>query len=158
MAPEIFTRRRYNLKADVYSWSMVSYEVLALQKPYAGFTRRDHVELVCGLGGRPKLAALEWPGDDEDGSGEWCNTVLRHKVETLLHQTWAHDPSRRLSMDEVYLRVNDIWNEMEQRRQGPQEIAEASADVEKEDTCSETAATSSTTSSEPSTPARVSSR
>ena len=53
MAPEIFTTHQYNDKADVYSWSMILYEMLRLEKPYPLLSVDDHNRQVCrgGEGG-----------------------------------------------------------------------------------------------------------
>jgi hypothetical protein len=61
MAPEIASHHPYNVSADVYSWAMVSYEVFMLEKPFQGWTRDMHSNLVCGRGARPDVAALPGP-------------------------------------------------------------------------------------------------
>ena len=42
MAPEVVVHQPYNVGADVYSWSMVAYEVLIGEKPYSGLTPDLH--------------------------------------------------------------------------------------------------------------------
>merc|ERR1712176_537801 len=44
MAPEMFTTRRYNLKADVYSWSLVFYEMLTLVNPDDSCDQRPELD------------------------------------------------------------------------------------------------------------------
>lgn len=58
MAVEVACHRRYNVSADVYSWAMVCYEVLTHTKPFAGWTREMHQNLVCGRGLRPEVHQL----------------------------------------------------------------------------------------------------
>ena len=55
MASEILTTRRYNLKADVYSWSMVVFEMMTWKKPFAEFTTQEHKFNVAYYGERPRL-------------------------------------------------------------------------------------------------------
>jgi len=58
MAVEVACHARYNVSADVYSWAMVSLEVLTLQKPFGGWTRDMHSQLVCGRGVRPEVRGV----------------------------------------------------------------------------------------------------
>ena len=103
MAVEIFITGKYNYKADVYSWAMVFYEMLAMLKPFADFTVQNHKELVCRLGGRPRLDEIDWP--DDDGDDKESMDTLPEDIEALLHQAWNQDPDERLSMAEVCERL-----------------------------------------------------
>lgn len=58
MAVEVACQQPYNVSADVFSWAMVSYEVLTLCKPFAGWTRDMHQSLVCDQAVRPETASL----------------------------------------------------------------------------------------------------
>jgi len=58
MAPEVASHQVYNVSADVYSWAMVCYEIFILEKPFAGWTREMHSNLVCGRGARPEASQL----------------------------------------------------------------------------------------------------
>jgi serine/threonine protein kinase len=86
MATEILKDQKYNLKADVYSWSMVFYELLTLRKPFPWYTMEEHIQYVCKEGDRPVF--LE---EDE------VPDVLKELLETA----WIGDVSRRFSMDQV---------------------------------------------------------
>lgn len=61
MAPEILTTRRYNLKADVYSWSMVALEMLTWTKPFAEYNPEEHQLNVAQYGERPRLVTTMDP-------------------------------------------------------------------------------------------------
>jgi serine/threonine protein kinase len=89
MAVEVACHQAYNVSSDVYSWAMVSYEVLTLQKPYAGWTRDMHQNLVCGKGVRPALVS-------EDNS-----FVLAPAVRSLLDSAWCQLPQQRPCMPSV---------------------------------------------------------
>lgn len=85
MAPEIITQARYNLKADVYGWSMVFWEMLSLTKPYAPYSTTEHRREVCLSGERPEQLVYV---------PTW--------IQNLLQMSWEQDVECRLTMNEVY--------------------------------------------------------
>jgi serine/threonine protein kinase len=61
VAPEVVLNREYDEKADVYSWAIVAYELLAGVKPFRHLlTRHDFTEQVAVGGQRPPIDA-RWP-------------------------------------------------------------------------------------------------
>ncbi|KAL3936163.1 MAG: hypothetical protein SGBAC_008462 [Bacillariaceae sp.] len=91
VAPEIVMGTGYNLGADVYSFSIVLYELLAIAKPFDLYNIDMYRMLVCEDGERPQL----------DGS-------LPQKIQTLLTSMWDPDSSLRPTMDEIYLQLSEI--------------------------------------------------
>ena len=85
MACEIINTGRYNLKADVYSWSMILWEMLSQQKPYAPYSTDDHRREVCKGGERPPLDS-RWP--------IW--------IQCLLKMTWDENVQYRFTMKDAY--------------------------------------------------------
>jgi serine/threonine protein kinase len=85
MACEIIKTGRYNLKADVYSWAMIFWEILCLRKPYAPYSTEEHRREVCHGGERPEIQPA-WP--------TWIQSILR--------MAWEETVEHRFSMDEVY--------------------------------------------------------
>ncbi|CAB9496752.1 Probable LIM domain-containing serine/threonine-protein kinase DDB [Seminavis robusta] len=85
MASEVLLTRRYNLKADVYSFALVFFEMLAEKTPFEGFGFGCFEEYVCRLGRRPELSRLGLP------SG----------LEGLLEAAWHQDIAERFSMKDV---------------------------------------------------------
>jgi serine/threonine protein kinase len=83
LAVEVVNSSRYNELADVYSWSLVMWEYLALARPFPNYDVAQHALHVCQQGERPDVRAL--PGE------------VRH----LLGQCWTEDLGARLAMDEV---------------------------------------------------------
>ena len=63
MAPECLSRKAYNMKADVYSFAVLFWEMLTGQTPYA-FTRERHhlTHYVVNERGRPDIHE-SWPGN-----------------------------------------------------------------------------------------------
>ncbi|KAL7561818.1 hypothetical protein ACA910_013352 [Epithemia clementina (nom. ined.)] len=84
MAVEIVNTSYYNDKADVYSWAMVFWEMLSLERPYTTFSVEDHTSCVCQGGERPRLYK-QWP----------------LPIQNLLQHSWATSIPDRLSMKEV---------------------------------------------------------
>lgn len=121
MAPECLIRNRYNLKADVYSWSMIFWELLTLSKPYSKYNKEQHSLYVCEGGDRPPLEASSdflWapsfsfhsPSNSLssikscDSSGEESidfSSVMTKPIKNLLRRAWDQDVSKRLTMAQV---------------------------------------------------------
>ena len=56
MAPEILSGRPYNIKADVYSFAIVLWEILSGQTPFGFVRERRHlVNFVVNENGRPEI-------------------------------------------------------------------------------------------------------
>ncbi len=85
MAPEVARGERYNLKADVYSFGILFFEVLNLEKAFHGWQPREISERVHQKKYRPRVP-LVWPGP------------LRELIKT----TWSDIPAARLSMKHVH--------------------------------------------------------
>lgn len=93
MAVEVACHARYNVSADVYSWAMVSYEALTLEKPFCGWTRDMHANLVCGRGVRPETKTL---------SGR-----VRGLLEAAWNQTADARPTMLQACDQMRHLVDD---------------------------------------------------
>ena len=96
MAVEIFIDRKYNLKADVYSMTMIYYEMLAQIKPFAKFTRDEHQEYVCEGGERPPVEKYHLPAS----------------IENFLDRGWNQTVSVRYTMSEARDELRNILKEM----------------------------------------------
>ncbi|CAM9527973.1 unnamed protein product [Ectocarpus sp. 6 AP-2014] len=84
MAPEIADHQEYNEKGDVYSFSLIMWEMLAGIKPFLGLKRPDFYNRVVDEGERPPLNP-EWP----------------QPVRNLLESCWRTNLDERLSFREV---------------------------------------------------------
>jgi serine/threonine protein kinase len=84
MAPEIARGEQYNLKADVFSFAILLYEVLNLDKVWNGLSADDIRSKVVIRKQRP-LPSMFWPSGMRD----------------LLKSTWSDNPAARLSMKHV---------------------------------------------------------
>eukprot|EP00540_Astrosyne_radiata_P007986 CAMPEP_0116845596 /NCGR_PEP_ID=MMETSP0418-20121206/13357_1 /TAXON_ID=1158023 /ORGANISM="Astrosyne radiata, Strain 13vi08-1A" /LENGTH=250 /DNA_ID=CAMNT_0004476729 /DNA_START=379 /DNA_END=1131 /DNA_ORIENTATION=+ len=84
MSPEVGFGLPYNEKTDVYSLSLVMWEMLALVRPFSELSKEEHRKLVLEQGQRPE-AHKPWP----------------EGIKTLLHLAWEISPRQRPSMDEM---------------------------------------------------------
>ncbi|KAK1738155.1 MAP3K-like serine/threonine kinase [Skeletonema marinoi] len=84
MAPEVGLDEEHGLPADVYSFSILLWEIFSLKKPFAKVKRTDEFKkIVFEKGERPKLGK---------------NWSLEMKEE--LESGWSEDPKQRPSMDD----------------------------------------------------------
>lgn len=91
MSPEMIRGRGYNQKTDCYSWALVFYEMIHLEKPYAKYNREFHKVLVCEEHGRPHISMdVPWSARD------------------LIQRTWCDDVSDRLTMRETCNELDQI--------------------------------------------------
>lgn len=84
MAVEVIRKQPYNVKADVFSFSILLWEIIALVKPYDGVVGQEVKELVSVFGERPAIPQ-SWP------------TSLRR----IMRRGWAEDLMERPHMADV---------------------------------------------------------
>ena len=84
MAPEISLGQRYNLKADVYSFAILLYEVLTLEKVFQGWKLSEISDRVYLKKYRPRLF-LFWS----------------QQLKEVLKSCWSDLSAARLSMKHV---------------------------------------------------------
>jgi len=72
MAPEVHKGEPYNLSADIYSLSILCWEVLEMEKPFDSFSTSMHADLVINKGYRPK-----------------CNEIWPRGVTDMLKLSWS---------------------------------------------------------------------
>lgn len=89
MAGEIFRHEPYNAKADVYSFAMVLYEMLAGERPFA---RLDPI--VAAMRAATDGLRPEWP---RDAPAEYSSQerALLPEVQALVERCWAASPMMR---------------------------------------------------------------
>jgi serine/threonine protein kinase len=84
MPPEVVRCMNYGFKADVYSFSILFWEICALRAPFANLDASKHFENVIGKGMRPaRLPNLP--------------TQLR----AMMEEGWSNDPNQRPSFKQI---------------------------------------------------------
>jgi serine/threonine protein kinase len=87
MAPEVFADQGlYGLPADVYSFSLILWEMLSLQVPFDGLSPEAHAVQTYVKKSRPKLRNRKWPED----------------VKKMIKEGWHHDLSKRPQMSVIH--------------------------------------------------------
>ncbi|KAG7336982.1 serine/threonine protein kinase [Nitzschia inconspicua] len=95
MSPEVFLGQYYNVKADVYSWTMCLHAMLSLQRPFEMYNAELHKMLVCQEGVRPTIYK-EWPAE----------------IQQLLREGWATDPMDRPRMGEICSTITGLLHDI----------------------------------------------
>jgi len=82
MAPEVALGKPYNQKVDVYSFSILLWEMLTLKIPFAGYNVSMHRKMVVESGARPKLY-----------------NSLSPNIKGLLSKCWSEKIEERFHID-----------------------------------------------------------
>lgn len=92
MAPEVFKKKPYNEKVDVYSFAVSLWEILDLSKAFVeyGYDKAVLTEHVFVKGERPPIKH-EWP----------------IKIRELLPEAWSQDMKERPSMKQISIVLKD---------------------------------------------------
>jgi serine/threonine protein kinase len=96
MAPEVMCSLHYSEKVDIYSFSLIAWQVLTGLVPYASCDRSDHRHRVCELGDRPDISLALQRTNDES---------ISYQLNRLLAACWHTDPRERLDILDIY---NDL--------------------------------------------------
>jgi serine/threonine protein kinase len=84
MAPEVGLGKPYNEKADVYSWSMLMWYMLALEPPFGLYSEKMLADCVFKRRHRPQIFK-RWPA----------------AVSNIMRQAWHEDIAERPSFQEI---------------------------------------------------------
>lgn len=95
MAPEVATAKPYNESADVYSFSHILYQILALEKPYPDYSKHIHRMKVARGGERPDIDS-RWP----------------KTIQDLLSRSWSVNITDRPTMSKVVAILKDTVMEL----------------------------------------------
>jgi serine/threonine protein kinase len=109
MAPEVGLHQPYNLKADVYSWSMLMWYIMALEPPMGMYTPKMFISRVFQKGYRPAIKE-KWPV----------------RLTDLMRRAWSEDIHERPSFKEIMMELRKEVETMDPR------IASFMADVQDE--------------------------
>ena len=100
MAPEVGLDKGYKLPADVYSFSILLWQVFALKKPFPKIkTVDEYTKVVFRNGERPK-AGKNWP----------------QEMKRMMEDGWSEDPNQRPSMKDYTMTLTQTLGTLQ--RQG----------------------------------------
>ena len=88
MAPEIALSQPYNLKADVYSFGMIMYNLLSLKKPYDGLHMKEWFAFAITKDRRPSISEIEDKNTNEN-------------INALMQQCWGPCLTKRPRFDAI---------------------------------------------------------
>lgn len=109
MAPEVVLSKPYTFSAEVFSWSIILWQMAAHDKPFGQLSCAGHTEGVAKGGLRPPLSK-QWP----------------ESLRTLLRECWEAEAIKRPTFAELIPRLREILKGMEDG---------ANADLEKTTGC-----------------------
>jgi len=91
-APEVINKKPYNISADLYSFTLVLWEMMALSKAFPCLTGEEVKESVTLIGCRP-IIPKAWPKD----------------LKRLLQSGWSRHPKQRPSMADMEVNLEAIF-------------------------------------------------
>ncbi|KAK8891006.1 hypothetical protein M9Y10_028209 [Tritrichomonas musculus] len=100
MAPEILNDQKYGFPADVYSYSMLLYEMLTNSIPWLGKDPATILKLVCTDHARPKF--LRDDEEDEDSNSKEERRKPKISIKQLAKLCWAQSPDDRPTFQKIY--------------------------------------------------------
>jgi len=90
MAPEVALGQPYNLSADIYSFSILFWELVALEKAFGKLSQDEHREMVIKKNDRPPLKR------------DW-----RPAIQCILQNCWVRNPRERTGAKELYKQLKE---------------------------------------------------
>lgn len=91
MAPEVALEKDYNLRADVYSFGIIFWQICSYDEPFKNYKMKMLEEYVVAKGYRPKINP-NWPKS-------WGE---------LLRKCWHADPAQRPDTEEVMMDLREM--------------------------------------------------
>lgn len=120
MAPEVFASdpdsddAAYNLKADVYSFGILMYEVLERQLPYSEKFGTDVSDPRIGLHVCRGLRPAMKPISTDDGTHE-----VREELKLLMQRAWSNEPEDRPDFQELEDNLSRLWQALDSPTSAP---------------------------------------
>lgn len=101
MAPEILNDQKYGFPADVYSFSMLLYEMLTNSIPWAGKDPATILKLVCNDHARPKFP-IESDEEEEEETATTNKRKSKISIKQLIQLCWNQSPEERPTFQKIY--------------------------------------------------------
>jgi serine/threonine protein kinase len=113
MAPELYEGGMSTFSCDVYSFSLILFEVLTLEKPYNDIITKSSSSASSAEDVRHHLRrqiSLKC-----DGGSEWRHSVdevFCAKTRELIQNCWNPNPDLRPDFESIYDKLEDACNDM----------------------------------------------
>eukprot|EP01118_Nematostelium_gracile_P011053 TRINITY_DN3888_c0_g1_i4.p1 TRINITY_DN3888_c0_g1~~TRINITY_DN3888_c0_g1_i4.p1 ORF type:complete len:161 (-),score=31.23 TRINITY_DN3888_c0_g1_i4:72-554(-) len=91
MAPEVLREEQYNIKADIYSYSLIVWEMISNEEPFEGYSYSKMYARVGMNGERPDVP-------------KHCPSDLANLITTC----WSQDPLTRPMMKDVVITLEQL--------------------------------------------------
>lgn len=101
MSPEVARREPYNLKADVYSYAVMTHEILTLEKPYDDISDENHDNFVFYKGVRPRIPSGLPPQMKKLLKKSWSHTIAHRPTMKVVRQVLAEERSEILRLGTI---------------------------------------------------------
>jgi hypothetical protein len=99
MAPEIALKQPYDKECDVFSFSMLLWEIASLQFMYPNYSIKDYFVRVCKYNERPPV-----PGN---GGPTWP-AILK----SIVQEGWSPEPKKRPSMKRIGMLLRGLLQDI----------------------------------------------
>lgn len=99
-APEVAKEKPYNETVDVYSLSIMAWQIFEMDTPFKGYSLAMHNNLVVEKGGRPRIDP-KWG----DRLGKWMKKAWSAKIQER--------PSTRECTKALRDEINDLQDDVE---------------------------------------------
>jgi Protein tyrosine and serine/threonine kinase len=97
MAPEIALKEPYDKEADVFSFTMLLWEILSMEVMYPSYTIKDYFVRVCKQNERPPIPSNKsWPP----------------VMKALVQEGWDRNPQKRPTMKRVGMLIRGLLSDM----------------------------------------------
>lgn len=109
MSPEVLLGQPYNLYADVYSFAILLYEIMALKRPFSQFNFHEIEQKVGLMGLRPDLTCIYDSAPDsiiELIESCWTTELFKRPDFKTIYNQLEHEVSIRCANDQADLVKN----------------------------------------------------
>lgn len=110
MAPEIALRKPYNQKCDVFSFSMLFYEMITLEFLFPDYRIKDYYTRVCQNEERPTFSSTNTNTTESNNTSNTTTTPqegttiwnsLPPPIQKIIEEGWSVNPSQRPDMKRI---------------------------------------------------------
>jgi serine/threonine protein kinase len=114
MAPEVW-EGVYTEKADIFSFSIITWQLLTREIPYKTKQLNKIIDETL-KGYRPEIPKITHTCETSKGECDCFGESVIHPFIPLMQQGWAQNPIQRPSATAIHLRLTELFQERERRK------------------------------------------